>query len=224
MELQIENYKDKHEYISENGIRSVVYLMDCLDGLKQIPDKYFELAIVDPPYGIGIALGAGGTRGKKKKDLYPPKYWDDKKPTPEYWRGLFKTSKNQIVWGGNYFTSFLHESRGWLYWRKLMGGNYSDGELAWTSFDMVLKEFTMRSEQGNGRFHPTQKPVKLYEWIIKNYAKESDKILDTHLGSGSSRIAAHKANLPFMGFELDEDYFKASVKRFEQYVSQTRLF
>ena len=226
MKLQIENYKDKHEYISENGIRSVVYLMDCVEGLKQIPDKYFELAIVDPPYGIGIALGAGETRGcgKKKKDLYIPKYWDNKKPKPEYWSELFKTSKNQIVWGGNYFTSFLYESRGWLYWRKLMGGNYSDGELAWTSFDMVLKEFTMRSEQGNGRFHPTQKPVKLYEWLIKNYAKESDKILDTHLGSGSSRIAAHKANLPFMGFELDEDYFKASVKRFEQYVSQTRLF
>ena len=105
-----------------------------------------------------------------------------------------------------------------------MGGDYSDGELAWTSFDKVLKEFTMRSEQGNGRFHPTQKPVALYEWLIKNYAKENDKILDTHGGSMSSRIAAHKANLPFMGFELDEDYFKASVKRFEQYVSQTRLF
>ena len=243
MDLQIENYKDKHEYISENGIRSVVYLMDCMEGLKQIPDKYFELAIVDPPYGIGAdkaqnnaaqqRIKANGTskagRGWK---LYVDTDWDNERPTAEYWAELFRVSKNQIVWGGNYFTEYLPPSMGWIVWDKGQRDfSLADGELAWISFNKAMRIFEMsrgkalanNNEQG-GRFHPTQKPEMLYEWILKNYAKPNDKILDTHLGSGSSRIAACKANLPFMGFELDEDYFKASVKRFEQYVAQKSLF
>lgn len=243
MELQIENYKDKHEYISENGIRSVVYLMDCLEGLKQIPEKYFELAIVDPPYGIGADKGQNAAAAQREKakgkskagrgwKAYKETDWDNKVPSAEYWGKLRRVSKNQIVWGGNYFTDNLEPKMGWIVWNKMQRDfSLADGELAWTSFDKAMRIFDMsrgevlaKSKETFGRFHPTQKPIKLYEWIIKNYAKENDKILDTHLGSGSSRIAAHKANLPFMGFELDEDYFKASVKRFEQYVSQTRLF
>jgi DNA modification methylase len=217
MELQIENYKDKHEYISENGIRSVVYLMDCLDGLKQIPDKYFELAIVDPPYGIGISSKPVRQQHKKKE-------WDDNIPNDKYFDYLFSISINQIIWGGNYFG--LPPTQGFIIWDKVQPEKFSLAmcEYAWSSMQSPAKMWKRSVLAEQDKIHPTQKPVALYEWIIKNYAKESDKILDTHLGSGSSRIAAHKANLPFMGFELDEDYFKASVKRFEQYVSQTRLF
>lgn len=228
MELQIENYKDKHEYISENGIRSVVYLMDCIEGLKQIPDKYFELAIVDPPYGILNKTKRGAQRSPHKYKVRA-EIWDNK-PNQDYWAELFDKTDNQIVCGGNYFTDMLYPNNAWIFWYKHQPvDNYADGEFLWTSFkDKQGKCFDYMYygaiNSDTDRFHPTQKPIALYEWIIKNYAKESDKILDTHLGSGSSRIAAHKANLPFMGFELDEDYFKASVKRFEQYVSQTRLF
>lgn len=231
MELQIENYKDKHEYISENGVRSVVYLMDCMEGLKQIPEKYFELAIVDPPYGIGankMQLGNG-----KRKIFRGSEDWDKHPPTSQYFSKLMHISKNQIIWGANHFISLIpFDSSCWIFWDKGTGDNdYADGELAWSSFKSPVKKLfkswvgaNAKERNEADRLHPTQKPIALYEWLIKNYAKESDKILDTHLGSGSSRIAAHKANLSFMGFELDEDYFKASVKRFERYVSQTRLF
>ena len=243
MDLQIKNYKDKHEYISENGIRSVVYLMDCMEGLKQIPDKYFDLAIVDPPYGIGASadsrvggsytVNMGGVKKKVAAKQYTPKDWDFEKPTTEYWNELKRVSKNQIVWGGNYFVENLKDSACWLVWNKRNGeNNNADCELAWTSFKTAVRMFDWKwngmlqqnMKDKEERMHPTQKPKALYEWLLKNYAKESDKILDTHLGSGSSRIAACKANLPFMGFELDEDYFKASVKRFEQYVAQKSLF
>lgn len=217
MELQIENYKDKHEYISENGIRSVVYLMDCMEGLKQIPDKYFELAIVDPPYGIGIS-------SNPIRQQYSKKEWDNIIPNTEYFYSLFSASINQIVWGGNYFG--LPPTQGFIIWDKVQPEKFSLAmcEYAWSSIQSPAKIWKKSVLAEQDKIHPTQKPIKLYEWLIKNYAKENDKILDTHGGSGSSRIAAHKANLPFMGFELDEDYFKASVKRFERYVSQTRLF
>ena len=234
MEPQIQNYKDKHEYISENGIRSVVYLMDCMEGLKQIPDKYFELAIVDPPYGINFGTfnrtNTDSNGIKYKANKYHNADWDKETPKDEYWEQLFGISKNQIIWGGNYF--LLPPTQCFIFWYKQNPvTNFADGELAWTSFKKPARCFDYRyygNLQGNtsadAKIHPTQKPVALYEWLIKNYAKPNDKILDTHLGSGSSRIAAHKANLPFMGFELDEDYFKASVKRFEQHTNQTRLF
>ena len=205
---------------------SITFFMDCVEGMKCFPDNYFDLAVVDPPYGIGMGKGAGETRGngKKKKDLYTPKTWDKNKPTDEYWEQLFRVSKNQIVWGGNYFTKYLPESRGWFYWRKLMGGDYSDGELAWTSFDMILKEYTMRSEQGDKRFHPTQKPIQLYDFCLKYCAKPNDLILDTHLGSQSSRIAANKAGLDFVGFEVDRDYFDQGNARFKEFIRQARIF
>ena len=229
MDLQIENYKDKHEYISDKGIRSVVYLMDCMEGLKQIPDKYFELAIVDPPYGINVNMNAGRKRDTKSKKRLIKK-WDSEIPIKQYWEYLFVKATNQFVFGANYMTQYLPIRAGWVFWDKCVaeGCAFSDGELAWTSFNKSLKKAVIPYSGFIGmegeKFHPTTKPIKLYEWIIKNYAKENDKILDTHLGSGSSRIAACKANLPFMGFELDEDYFKASVKRFELYTRQTKLF
>ena len=200
---------------------STVYLMDCIEGMKQFPDKIFDLAVVDPPYGIGAGKGVGVTRGKENQ--YTVKDWDSSIPERAYWDELWRVSKNQIVWGGNYMTDYLKPSRGWIYWQKKMGGNYADGELAWTSFDRNLKEFTKRSDQGN-RFHPTQKPIKLYEWIFANYAEDGNLILDTHLGSQSSRIAANKACLDFVGFEIDREYYDNGNKRFKKFVSQTVLF
>lgn len=200
---------------------STVYLMDCIEGMKQFPDKIFDLAVVDPPYGIGAGKGVGVTRGKENQ--YTVKDWDSSIPEQNYWDELWRVSKNQIVWGGNYMTDYLKPSRGWIYWQKMMGGNYADGELAWTSFDRNLKEFTKRSDQGN-RFHPTQKPIKLYDWIFANYAEDGNLILDTHLGSQSSRIAANKAGLDFIGFEIDREYFDNGNKRFKNFVSQGVLF
>lgn len=200
---------------------STVYLMDCIEGIKQFPDKIFDLAVVDPPYGIGAGKGVGVTRGKENQ--YTVKDWDSSIPEQAYWDELWRVSKNQIVWGGNYMTDYLKPSRGWIYWQKMMGGNYADGELAWTSFDRNLKEFTKRSDQGN-RFHPTQKPIKLYEWIFANYAEDGNLILDTHLGSQSSRIAANKAGLDFVGFEIDREYYDNGNTRFKNFVSQGVLF
>lgn len=219
--------------------------MDCIEGMRQYPDKHFDLAVVDPPYGIGAGKRVGTTykkgvlRNKKgfgNTKLYESKKWDSEVPEENYWNELFRVSKNQIVWGGNYFTSFLKESRGWIFWDKKITNhqieNYSDGELAWTSFDCVLKKFTydwiglgyVNSTEKGTRFHPTQKPIALYDWIFHNYAKAGDLILDTHLGSGSSRIAAHKAKLDFVGFEIDPDYFAAAQKRYDTFASQLTLF
>ena len=236
MDLQITNYTDKHEFISDNGVRSVIYLMDCMEGLKQIPDKYFELAIVDPPYGIGESGDTNHTRSKiaVSKNYKAFSGNDIESPNEDYFKGLKKISKNQIIWGANHFISKIpFDSSCWIVWNKLNGDtDFADCELAWTSFGTAVRRFDFRWQgmlQGNmknkeNRIHPTQKPQLLYEWLIKNYTKEGDKILDTHLGSGSSRIAAHKAKLPFMGFELDADYFYASVKRFEEVAKQKVIF
>jgi len=223
--IEIKDYKDKHEFVSDKGVKSVVYLMDCMDALKQIPEKYFELAIVDPPYGNfnGTIERTGGTWSKKYQGDKNIKNWDYV-PKKEYFESLFCVSINQIIWGGNYFN--LRPSRHFLIWEKLtISENFSMAmvEYAWSSINDNAKLFKC-APQAKERFHPTQKPIALYEWLIKNYAKEGDKILDTHLGSGSSRIAAYKANLPFMGCELDPDYFHASVKRFENEVNQLTMF
>lgn len=222
---------------------SKVFNMDCIEGMKQYPDNYFELAIVDPPYGIdadkkqnNAALSRIKSEGKSKAGrgwkLYKQTEWDSDIPKEEYWNELFRVSKNQIVWGGNYMTEFLFPSMGWIFWDKGQRDfSLADGELAWTSFNKAIRVFEMsrgealaKNNEGGGRFHPTQKPVKLYKWLLTNYAKEGDKILDTHLGSGSSRIAAYDLGFEFTGFELDEDYFKASEKRFKQHTDQLTLF
>ena len=233
----IQGYKDKHEYISDKGVKSVVYLMDCMEGLKQIPDKYFELAVVDPPYGIGMDNSNKRTKPSRPNSYtqYPDfRYhktdWDKNRPTQEYFNELFRVSKIQIVWGANYFCEYLPSGNGWIFWNKLNGLDncFSDGEFAYCSKGVQSRYFECSTFDGlNGgkdRIHPTQKPQALYEWLLKNYAKESDKILDTHLGSGSSRIACQKAGLEFVGFELDEDYFIASVKRFKDFVAQGTMF
>lgn len=195
---------------------------DCMEYMRGLPDKAFELAIVDPPYGIGESGGAQRTRGSKRTNGVK-KEWDNSRPNESYFIELQRISRDQIVWGGNYFADLLPASRCWLYWQKDMGGDFADGELAWTSFDKVLKQFRQRSETFH-RIHPTQKPVKLYQWLLSNYAKEGDRILDTHLGSGSSAIAAHYAGFDFVGCELDEDYFKAASDRFDAETKQEALF
>ena len=213
------------------NIISEVYNMDCVAGMRQYPDKYFDLAIVDPPYGIG----AGGTNFKngtsKNKTIdFRDEDWDKKIPPAEYWKELFRVSENQIVWGGNYMTEYLPPKSCWLFWDKGTGNNsYADGELAWTSFDGAMRKITKswvgaNAKDGLERIYPTQKPIYLYDWILNRYAKPNDLILDTHLGSGSSRIAAYRNGFDFVGFELDKDYFESQEKRFKTELMQPRLF
>ena len=225
----ITGYKDKHEYVSPQGVRSVVYLMDCMDAMAQMPDKSFDLAIVDPPYGIGdtfIGFSSGAKKGKLER-VHKEMKWDDNIPSEEYFAELKRVSKKQIIWGANYFNSFNNEG-GALVWHKNRGGNtLSQCEIASVSGQkkvdyaaiQILTGFVADEE----RIHPTQKPVKLYIWVLKNYAKPGDRILDTHLGSQSSRIAAHNGGFDFTGFELDEDYFRDGNKRFDNHVKQLRL-
>jgi len=186
--------------------------IDCMELMAQFEDKYFDLAIVDPPYGISMDGGKiGGNNLGKAKD-YTKKDWDKEAPPIEYFNELIRVSKNQIIWGGNYFADLLQPTKGWIYWDKKPNGEnltFSDGELAWTSFNKPLKSFSYgwigfgMLNSGERKIHPTQKPVTLYEWILQKYAKQNDLILDTHLGSGSSRIAAYKGGFNFVGFEID---------------------
>jgi site-specific DNA-methyltransferase (adenine-specific) len=206
-----------------NCALSEVYLMDCIAGMKHYPDKFFDLAVVDPPYGININHNIGRRKGDKSSN-YKKVDWDKKIPTKEYFNELFRVSQNQIIWGANYFS--LPPNKCFIVWRKPQiseNVSFSMLEYAWASFDSTSKEWIGMSNEKD-RIHPTQKPVTLYDWLLSNYAKEGDLILDTHLGSGSSRIAAHKAGLDFVGFEIDEDYFNASEERFKKFVSQMRLF
>ena len=207
---------------------SNAFNMDCMEAMKEFPDKYFELAIVDPPYGIGankMTLGNG-----KKKIYRGINDWDKKIPSEDYYKELFRISKNQIIWGGNYMTEFLKPTSSWLFWDKGTGDNdFADGELAWTSFDGALRKINKSWIGSNAkdeckRLHPTQKPIYLYSWCLTKYAKQGDKILDTHLGSGSSRIAAYDMGFDFWGYELDTEYFEAQEKRFNNFKMQGKLF
>ena len=199
---------------------SEVYLMDCVAGLRHYPDNYFDLAVVDPPYGIDIETS--GTYFKQ----FETKGWDTAIPSKEYFDELKRVSKNQIVWGGNYFLEYLGSTKCFLIWDKMIGEgmSFADAELAWCSFKKPTRIKKLLSRNPQGKIHPTQKPEALYDWIYFNYAKEGDLILDTHVGSGSSRIAADKAGLNFVGFEIDEEYFNAANKRFDNFKCQTRLF
>ena len=204
--------------------KSEVFLLDCIEGMSLYPDKHFDLAIVDPPYGLGTKLTRGGGSHLKFKNHKEIEQWDIA-PEKEYFEELKRVSKHQIIWGGNYFN--LGPSRGFLIWDKQQSvPNFSACEFAWSSIDGVSKLFKYRQAGcfGETKIHPTQKPVALYDWIFKNYAKQGDKILDTHLGSGSSRIAAHRAGLGFVGFEIDQEYFDKANKRFEDYRAQLKLF
>lgn len=200
---------------------SEVYNMDCLEGMKQYPDKYFDLAIVDPPYGL--LKDSSNGRGKLKNRIFNGniEHWD-KAPDKSYFDELFRVSKNQIIWGGNYFD--LPPTRGFVIWdKKQPFPNFSRCEYAWMSFQVPSKIFEFDNRTSD-KIHPTQKPIKLYEWLLMNYAKQGNKILDTHLGSGSSRIASYRNGFDFVGFELDKDYFDAQEKRFKIETAQQQLF
>lgn len=206
-------------------MNSEVFNTDCLEAMKKYPDNYFELAIVDPPYGLGKRLSQRGGKHKNTKFavLYENSSQWDNLPDEVFFTELFRVSKNQIIWGGNYFFDYLGSTRGIICWdKKQFMPTFSRIEFAWTSFDAVARLFECNSTDLN-RFHPTQKPILLYRWLLKNYAKPGDKILDTHLGSGSSRIACDMEGYDFTGFELDKDYFDASVKRFNNYKQQLIL-
>lgn len=201
-----------------------------LELMKRYPDKYFDLAIVDPPYGIGNKLvDGGGTRKAKFDNNRESVKWDEV-PTDEYFKELFRVSKNQIIWGSNYFN--LPPTRCNIIWDKMQIFTGSDFELAWTSFDKASKAFRMSRVEAysKGKIHPTQKPSELYEWILTRYAETNQKILDTHLGSGSIAIAVDKVNkfekmnLTLTACELDEDYFKKAVKMIETETRQESLF
>jgi site-specific DNA-methyltransferase (adenine-specific) len=209
--------------------------------MSQYPDKFFELAIIDPPYGIGEDGLKNHSRGNiAKPTLYTPKEWDKKPVDKTTLDEIIRISQNQIFWGANHFISKIpYNSSAWIVWDKQNGQNdFADCELAWTSFDSAVRIFKFRWAgmlQGNMknkqiRIHPTEKPIALYEWILNKYAKPNDKIIDTHLGSGSITIAIDKANtldkknLTFVGIELDTDYFNASIERFKNHKRQCVLF
>lgn len=234
--------------------KSEVFLEDCMKGMARYPDKYFDLAIVDPPYGIGENRGQDKSRNVNRTDKrtgkpivikhkgYKIKDWDSEPPNQQYFTELFRVSKNQIIWGANHFGSLAPTSC-WIVWDKVNGeSDFADCELAWTSFKSAVRQFRFmwsgfcqgksitegHINQGNkalceSRVHPTQKPVALYKYCLKNYAQPGYKILDTHLGSGSHRIAAYDMGFDFTGFEIDPDYFNAQEKRFSQHKSQLRL-
>lgn len=217
--------------------KSEVFNEDCMIGMRRYPDKYFDLAVVDPPYGIGESGGKNKTRGRltKAKDYKPFFGKDLEPPGKEYFSELARVSKNQIIFGANHFADRLvnPSSSCWLVWDKENGENdFADCELAYTSFNKAVRIFRFRWNgmlQGNMkrkevRIHPTQKPVALYAWIFQNYAKPGQKILDTHMGSQSSRIAAYEANLEFTGFEIDKTYFDLGNERFETHISQMSFF
>lgn len=199
------------------------YNMDCMEGMKQFPDKYFDLAIVDPPYGININCSMGRRKGDKKSE-YPKAYWDDEIPSDDYFNELFRVSKKTIIWGGNYF--YLPPTKCFLIWRKPQiseSVSFSMCEYAWTNLDGTAKEWIGMSNEKD-RIHATQKPVALYEWILSRYAMKGDKILDTHVGSASSLIACHNLGFDYVGFELDEYYFKAASERLETVKAQFSIF
>ncbi len=201
-----------------------------MEYMATVPDKYFDLAVVDPPYGIGVAKQNNTKRGKLGSH-YKQKDWDNQRPSKEYFDELQRISKNQIVWGGNYFADLLNASSCWLVWNKKTVGNTADCELAWTNFKTAVRRFDFMWEgfwqedmkNKEKRIHPTQKPVALYEWLLTNYAKKGQRILDTHLGSGSSAIAAHYFGVDFVGCELDKDYFEAAKARFDMATKQLAM-
>ena len=231
-----------YELSQFNGEESAYLNMDCMDGMKQFPDNYFDLAICDPVYG-GVTQGGymkeqGGKRvgnGLADRTLYNQSIWQQEKTPKEYFDELFRVSKNQVIWGGNYFTESINrDSQGWIVWDKQRneGVTFADGELAWTSFNKALRIFRFKWDgmlQGDmknkeQRIHPCHKPIALYEWILQNYASNGDLILDTHVGSASSLIACDRLGFKFVGFELDEEYYRISKERLERETAQTTLF
>ena len=219
-----------------------LHLGDSLEAMKEMPDNNYDLAIVEPPYGIGEDGKKNHSRtNKTKAKEYTPKNWDNQAPTHKYFDELFRVSKNVIIWGANHFLGnmlvsvpklgFLN-SHCWIVWDKDNSGDFADCELAFTSFDSAVRKFTWRwngmlqqdMKNKEVRIDPTQKPVKLYEWLLDNYAKEGDKILDTHLGSGSIALACHNRGFELDGWEIDEEYYNNAVKRLKTHQQQLTMF
>ena len=205
-----------------------LHLGDSLEALKKMPENAYDLAIVDPPYGINVTKMTLGN-GKKKINRGTTD-WDSETPTREYFKELRRVSKNQIIWGANYMTENLPPSMGWVYWDKGTGANdFSDGELAYTSFNRALRSYKVswvgaNANNGTPRIHPTEKPIKLYEWLLDNYAKEGDTILDTHLGSGSIALACHNRGYNLDAYEIDNDYYMSATNRLKQHQQQLTMF
>ena len=210
--------------------KSNVFLMDCMDFMATCKDKQFSLSICDPPYGIDI-IKSGQVGGGKcaKVSQYKKSNWDNNIPSAEYFNELKRVSVNQIIWGGNYMIEHLTNTPCFIVWDKNNTGNFADAELAWTSFDSPVRIFKfswngmIQQDMKNKeeRIHPTQKPVQLYKWLLKNYAKPGDTIFDSHMGSQSSRIACWDGGFDYVGTELDPEYFEAGNKRFEAFKMQT---
>lgn len=213
-----------------------LYNQDCLEAMREMPDNFFELALVDPPYGIGESGKGNSSRSNLATAAdYKPYAGEDKEPpSPKYFSELLRVSRNQIIWGANHFISRIPlDSPSWVVWNKLNGSNdFADCELAWTSFKGTVRRFDYRwhgmlqhdMKNKEVRIHPNQKPVDLYRWLLTRYAKEGDKILDTHAGSASSLIACHDLGFEFMGFELDEDYHEQAQLRLTNHQKQGKLF
>ena len=197
--------------------------------MSRYPDKYFDLAIVDPPYGLGIdgQKKSINKNPKHNRKQHEQKNWDSYIPPSEYFNELKRVSINQIIWGGNYFTEYLRPTKAWIFWYKGQRDlTMSDGEMAWTSFETVTRQFELNRASliAQNTFHPTEKPYKLYKWILDKYAKQGDKILDTHLGSGSIAIACHDYGFDLTACELDKDYYEKAVQRIKNHTSQQKLF
>ncbi len=198
--------------------------MDCMEGMKQFPDKYFDLAIVDPLYGIGMD---GGNVGYKGFNNFEKKNWDKNPPDDSYFTELFRVSQNQIIWGGNYFK--LMPTRCFIVWDKGEGfynRTYAECELAWTSFNkntVKFKHDPLANGDYRGKIHPTQKPISLYKWLLMNYSNPGDKILDTHVGSASSLIACMELGFDYIGFEIDKDYYDLAMERIKNYQKQLKF-
>jgi len=222
--------------IMTKDIISEVYNMDCISGMKQYPDKYFDLAIVDPPYGIGmdgtIGIGIGKEKGFTRKKEYTKKNWDKEVPSQEYFDELFRVSKNQIVWGANYFTKQLPVIKNYIFWHKKgqsVDDKFNDGEMAFASLGRTrMVDIWWNGvgviNSGENKIHPTQKPVKLYKWLLENYAKKDWKILDTHLGSGSIAIACWDMGYDLTAYEVDKEYYDNACKRLETHKAQLTLW
>ena len=211
----------KKEYKGRGNIN--LYNCDNMEFMKGLPDNYYDLAIVDPPYGINFAKTHTGNGWIVR----PSKDWDKSIPPAEYFTELFRISKNQIIWGGNYFTQYLYPSMGWIFWDKGQRDfSLADGELAWTSFDKALRVYEFsRAKLNNQRGdHPTEKPHQLYKWLLNKYAKQGDKILDTHGGSMSIAVACWDYGFDLDLCELDKEYFDKGVERFENHIKQQKLF
>jgi site-specific DNA-methyltransferase (adenine-specific) len=214
--------------------KSEVFNMDCMEGMKGFPDKYFDLGILDPPFGIGEDWKKR-TRSKRLSKTFVGKYKNDKIPSKRYFTEVDRVCKNVIIFGYNYFVKHLGPTNYLIIWDKLSSNNgvfkYSKCEIAYTTFkvpcDIIRVEWDgsrMGKETGATKIHPHQRPIELHKILLNRYAKSGNKILDTHLGSGSSRIAAHEMGFDFTGYEIDKDYFEAQEKRFQQYKAQLKLF